>query len=279
MQTQILVLSDLHIGSAYGLLPPDYVDVLGNTHTQNEGQKYLWDCFGNMLGKVAPRPIKHIVVNGDLLDGRPDRGQGMGNTLHRFEDQRGAALKVLQEVQKIFPSAKWFFISGTPNHELRSEVETVSGLLTGVKQEALRTLPLRVGKAFIRFHHEVSFSSGFLKAAALERELITSQLSNVGQGWEVADAEIRSHCHYFRYVGMKRQLGLVTPCWQLQTDYVVKGSPTRNIPDVGGVVLSVDDGLKEFGMCPVGFTEYLYRHPEQRGVYVDQEEEITEEAV
>jgi hypothetical protein len=38
----ILVLGDVHVGSIYGLLPPDFVSSDGGEKPQNDGQKYLW---------------------------------------------------------------------------------------------------------------------------------------------------------------------------------------------------------------------------------------------
>ena len=38
----ILVIGDVHVGSMYGLLPPDFVSCDGAEKPQNEGQKYLW---------------------------------------------------------------------------------------------------------------------------------------------------------------------------------------------------------------------------------------------
>src|SRR6266446_4517300 len=36
------------VGSVYGLLPPDFVGSDGSEKPQNEGQKYLWECWQDM---------------------------------------------------------------------------------------------------------------------------------------------------------------------------------------------------------------------------------------
>jgi hypothetical protein len=41
----ILVIGDLHVGSIYGVLPPDFVSSDGAEKPQNAAQKYLWDCW------------------------------------------------------------------------------------------------------------------------------------------------------------------------------------------------------------------------------------------
>jgi hypothetical protein len=272
---QILVLSDFHAGSMYGLLPPNFVSINGNPIQQNAGQKYLYDCFIKTLNKVMSRPIKYIVINGDLIDGLQKKSNAVPLTLHLLEDQRAAALALLQEVKDRFPNAEWYFIGGTPYHEPEGEVAQIATELLGSPQVVRRTLRLQTGKSVITFHHEVSFSGGFVKSASLEKELLSDLIAHATHGWITSDAQIRSHCHYFRYVGTPSKLAMVTPCWQLQTDFVTKNSPNKTIPDIGAVVLTIDDNLKEQGVCPIGFTEYLYKHPQPEIVI---SEDVCEEA-
>jgi len=261
MQRKILVHNDLHVGSSYGLMPPSFLDCSGNLHSQNVGQRYLWERFTALMQRLSPQKIDAIVLNGDLLDGGQPKSKGTPLTLHRLPDQREACIKVLEEVKNTFPSAKFFWISGTPYHELEDEVLQVAYKLIGTPQTVRRTLKLRVGKAVVQFHHETAFTSAVTKSGSLEREIINGWLAEAMNDWSAAHCEVRAHCHYFCYVGRKDRLAIVCPGWQLQTDYSTKSSPTKNIPDIGCIVLTVDDDLLDFGCCPVTFTPYLYKHP------------------
>jgi hypothetical protein len=273
MQRKILVLNDMHIGSSYGILPPNFTDVAGDLHTQNVGQKYLWDRFIATMYRLKPQKIDAIVINGDLLDGMQPKSKGAPLTLHRLEDQREAAYKVLEEVRNAFPKAEWYFVEGTPYHEAGEQVQQIARNLLGMEaRDVRRTLTLKVGKAVIRFHHETSYTSSLIKSGSIEKELIHSWLSEAMNDWEKVHCEVRAHCHYFCYVGRKDRLGIIAPCWQLQTDFITKNSPTKNIPDIGCIVLNVDDSLLEFGTCPVSFTEYLYKHPGPDIVDISEEE-------
>jgi hypothetical protein len=40
----VLVVSDMHVGSAYGLLPEGFVGSTGAMLNLNMGQEYLWEC-------------------------------------------------------------------------------------------------------------------------------------------------------------------------------------------------------------------------------------------
>jgi len=264
MQKKILVLNDLHVGSAYALLPPDFMDTEGNIHVQNVGQKFLWDIFTKTLVRLQPQKIDTIVINGDLLDGAPGKApnKSQDSTLHRVEDQIEAAVKVLEEIKNRLPKAEWYFVRGTPNHEFPADVAHVASRLLGKTYPIYNSLPLRTGKAVVNFSHEVSFTSALTKAAPLEREMIYQWLSEGMNGHKVIHCEVRAHCHYFAYVGRRDRLAIVCPCWQLQTPYMTRNSPKKNIPDLGCIVLSVDDSYVDYGMCPVSFTEYLYLPPE-----------------
>lgn len=261
MQKKILVLNDLHVGSSYGLLPPSFTDCAGNVHEQNSGQAYLWSRFIATLDKIQPQKVDAVILNGDILDGLQPKNKGVPLTLHRLPDQREAAIVVLQEVRNRFPKAEFFWISGTPYHELEDEVAQVAYKLMGEAQTVRRTLKLRIGKAVVQFHHETSFTSAVTKSGSLEKELINGWLSEAMNDWDKAHVEIRAHCHYFAYVGRKDRLAIVCPSWQLQTDYSTKNSPNKNIPDLGCIILNVDDKLLEYGMCPASFQEYLHKHP------------------
>lgn len=99
------------------------------------------------------------------------------------------------------------------------------------------------------------------KSGSLEKEIVNQWLAEASNDWDKVHCEVRAHCHYFCYTGRKDRLAIVCPAWQLQTDYTTKNSPNKNIPDIGCVVLTVDDSLLEYGTCPVSFQEYLYKHP------------------
>ena len=63
----ILVVSDLHCGSIYGMLPPDFATQDGAPKVPNAGQKYLWECWLDLAKRVASLPILAVVVNGEIV--------------------------------------------------------------------------------------------------------------------------------------------------------------------------------------------------------------------
>jgi hypothetical protein len=49
----VLFLSDLHVGSKYGTLPPEFPLDDGSTKSQNEGQVWLWRCWLDMKERLG----------------------------------------------------------------------------------------------------------------------------------------------------------------------------------------------------------------------------------
>src|SRR5271170_4593952 len=129
-----LVLSDLHAGSAFGLLPPDFISAENNHIMPNSGQEYLYKHFDGLLKRLAPRQIDFIVVNGDIMDGEQRKTNGDTLALHRLCDQREAAYKLLRPWQQAFPKADWHFVTGTRYHEVMPEVEQLTVMLFGEKK-------------------------------------------------------------------------------------------------------------------------------------------------
>jgi hypothetical protein len=259
MKRKLLVLSDIHTGSASGLLHPNYVDVDGNGVILNPRQNYLWDNYIRILDAI-PRSIDEVIFLGDAIDGKQRASQGEDLTLDLLEDQRLAAIMTLREIQTRIPKASWHFVIGTRYHETPTDVRTVSRYFTDETPEM--SLRLRIGNAGILFHHEVGYSSGFLKSANLERETVRGLKAAAEHGWKDYHAQIRAHVHYFRGVFSREHIAISTPCFQMMSPFCLKGSPFSGIPDLGLLILYVDDSRLENGMCPVGFEEFLFRHPE-----------------
>jgi hypothetical protein len=255
MPVRILVISDLHVGSVYGLLPPGYHDSRGNEIRQNIGQKYLWDCWLDLAARAKRLRPDVVVVNGDLVDGR--RGE---LCLQSPVDQAEACLQVLQALG--CRGAKWFFVQGTEFHDSEAgrEVEVVASQLgtsyvgLGAGVYTREVLDLECGGVVVNFAHGISTGAGLYRAVAIDREALWSALAGKAGSLPKADVIVRSHAHYFVHVEHASKHAVVTPCWQLQTRFMRRRSVYRMVPDIGAVVLDVAPGL-------IGVRKILYPLP------------------
>src|SRR5438128_419235 len=134
----ILVLGDLHIGSMYGLLPPDFVSCDGSERPQNEGQKYLWECWEDLKRRAAKFSIDSVVVNGDVIEGKQPKQKASELTLVAPNDQEAAAVFLLRDLRNWIEKntgreVPFYFIQGTEYHEGRGaeELESVAARVQG----------------------------------------------------------------------------------------------------------------------------------------------------
>jgi len=114
---KILILSDLHVGSLWGLWPPSFSTVDARTgdtlkFIQNKTQKGLWKHWEKMLREVPDPEI--IILNGDLIDGLAYRDKGRGLVTPNLTWQAEACLDIL----KTLPKVPTYFTQGTGYHEL-----------------------------------------------------------------------------------------------------------------------------------------------------------------
>jgi len=70
------------VGSKYGMLPPEFPLADESIHSQNAGQKFLWECWLDMKDQVGRLQVDEVIVNGDVTEGRVGQEQG-GNHLER----------------------------------------------------------------------------------------------------------------------------------------------------------------------------------------------------
>ena len=268
-----VVVSDIHAGSIFGMLPPAFETFEGVSKPWNAGQEYLWKCWDDFTNRAHHFDPDFIVVNGDVVDGPQRKNQGSELSLIAPQDQVDAAIQTLQLLKsRIRPECKWYFTQGTPYHvgEYGGHEEAVAMALGGEKYFSVGTgrlcreiLWLNVDGVIIEAAHHISVAQGFYRLTPLDREMQWSAMSakDSTQGVPRIDLLIRSHVHYFSMGEHASKQGITTPCWQLQTRYMRKHSTTRMLPNIGGVFLEVDSEAKKRGEAPVKIIKELYSLP------------------
>ena len=267
------IISDLHSGSIYGLLPPNFETFEGMTRSQNVGQRFLWDCWMDYAERINRFDPDFIIVNGDCVDGRQPKNYGSELALPAWQDQRDAAVVCLQEIKRrVRPDCKWYFTMGTSYHvgHFGAAEEDIARALGGERYASVGTgklcreiLWLRAEGVVIEAAHHISVSSGFYRLTALDREMQWSALTakDASQGVPKVDLVVRSHVHYFSMGEHASKQGITTPCWQLQTRYMRKYSTTRMLPNIGGLRIEIDGDAKKRGEAPCKIIKEMYSLP------------------
>lgn len=272
----VIVVSDLHCGSLFGLLPDNFVNAADAPVPQNPGQRYLWECwlhFCYRAAAIAP-DIVAIVVNGDVVDGSQRAQAATELCLPLISDQVRAAQTCLETLktyvaggrQPLSETVPLFLVQGTEYHEGKAgrDIEAVAQALGARPYEAVGTgvysrevLDLIVDGVRLNFAHHVSVSTGFYKATAIDREGAFASLATRDK----IDAIIRSHVHNFVGTIYSGRVNLTTPCWQLQTRFMRKHSVHRMLPTIGGVILWADGEKKARGERAVEVEDVTYKLP------------------
>jgi hypothetical protein len=268
----ILVVSDLHCGSIYGMLPPDFKTSADAVVKQNPLQQYSWKCWLDLARRVKDLPIAAVVVNGDVVDGGQQAQHGTELSLPMLEDQGRAAQDTLFELFRNLPSCPHFYTQGTEYHDSKAgrEAELIAKNLGGKKYGQLANgtgiysrefLDLEIDGVIVNFAHGISVAGGFYRATAVDREGIWSALAGKEGKLPKADAVIRSHCHFFVHVEHASKHIAITPCWQMQTRYMRKNSIYRMLPDIGAMIIWLDGDLKKKGEDPIVIRKIMYPLP------------------
>lgn len=270
----VLVVSDLHAGSIYGMLPPDFATSDGTPKIPNVGQAYLWKCWLDLCGRVADLDLVAVVVNGDAVEGEERRARGAELCLSLMADQSACAAVCLQRLKVSIKSKPPFFvIRGTPYHdseggrEAEALAETIGARkYTGYGAGRLchRAMDLEHEGVVLNFSHGTSVAGGLYRATPPDREAVWSALAGKDGKVPRADALVRGHAHHFVHVEHPSKHAIIGPCWQLQTDYMGKNSCYRMLPDIGALVIWVDGAAKKAGEDPIRVEKILYRLPETR---------------
>jgi len=271
-----IIISDLHAGSIYGMLPPDFKTFEDVEKPQNTGQKYLWECWLDFCDRAEKSNPDFVIVNGDCVDGPQRKNQGSELSLISPDDQSEACIRTLKVLKsKVRAGCKWYFTQGTPYHvgDWGSAEEVIAITLGAERYQSIgtgrfckETLYLSVEGVVIEAAHHISTTVGFYRLTSLDRELQWSAMTakDEKQGVPKVDLVVRSHVHYFVMGEHASKQGVITPCWQLQTRYMRKNSTTRMLPAIGGLLLEVDGKAKARGNAPVKVIKELYNLPAMR---------------
>ena len=225
-----VLLSDLHCGSAAGLLGPDFVNHKGNPVGQNAVQVFLWDCWRraqDYIGHVTDGDPYALVLNGDLIEGIH---HGAGEVVdNKVCDHVAIAEEILEPLAK--PAARIFVVRGTECHTDNNE--NTLGKILGAQRNpdmhkkrapyAFDRLQLNLHGCECAFSHHIGTSVRDYTEATQLGIVLNQEMVHASRNGERAPTVVaRAHRHKFGLFDNGHELALVTPPWQAQTRHVHK---------------------------------------------------------
>lgn len=248
----VLLLSDLHIGSTVGLWPEGFVSNEGFPIGQNRFQKWLWQCWNDVLkwsGAIIGKDEFEIVVNGDLVEGIHHRTLQVMSA--DVGDQTAAVLDILSKLAG--SASKMHVIKGTECHTRNDEIRIGKALNASkdpsTGQHAWDVLDLEVNGTLYNFAHHISATARtYLEASAHSIALGALTHSRARSGKRVPKVICRAHRHRHGIWTDGNQMSCITGAWQGLTRHGYKVVPDA-IPQPSAIIL--DARTTERGDLPL----------------------------
>lgn len=204
----LVIISDTHCGSIYGLTPPEYQSK--NSPHHQSLQKEAWRAYRSLTMRWADPDV--LLVNGDLIEGRQERQGGAELLTNDRNIQCDMAMRAISSW-----NAKDILISYGTAYHVGDEAEDFE--YTIAKQ-----LKARIeGRLFFELEgltfdvrHKVGHSSVMTgRANGLLREIMWNLIKEADGNWHKTDVIIRSHTHYHIWVESNKKIAFTTPALQL----------------------------------------------------------------
>ena len=240
---KIVIISDLHCGSIYGLTPPEWQSV---SHKHDE-QKFSWDEYMRIANKWYAPDI--LYIGGDCIDGKQTKSGGS----ELITSDRNAQCDMAVVAINKWHAKKILMTYGTAYHSGQEEdFEWQIAERLGAKIEG--HLFFECGGVTFDCRHKVGRSIvPYGRASAVLRDIMWNMLSYVTNDEPLANVIIRSHVHYHIWVEQPNRVAFTTPALQLSGG---RYGSRECVGEThwGAIRLTVDDGKiigKDIDICKI----------------------------
>lgn len=198
---RVLAIGDLHCGHYAGLTPPMWqTDYAPNAplrfKVRSSLQREMWQHFTDTVDALGPIDI--LIVNGDAIDGKAKRNNGV----ELFTASTTEQAEIAAECIKYVKADEIHMTHGTGYHVTADgeECEDWIAREVGATIDDHAWLDIN-GCVFDIKHHLGSSSVPYGRATQLAKETVWNRLWEEIEGAPKGDIFIRSHVHYHMHVG------------------------------------------------------------------------------
>ena len=196
---RVLICSDSHCGHRSGLTPPGWQLRPSDAESKRikwvKTEKACWDWFRKHVSRL--KPIDHLIINGDLIDGTGHRSGGTELITTDRNDQIDMALKWIRWVD----ARTVHIVRGTPYHT--GEQEDMEDLIASELQCSIGDHEwYDINGVVFDVKHAVGSSSiPHGRATPLLKEHLWNALWAEHEEQPKADVLVRAHVHYHLHAG------------------------------------------------------------------------------
>ena len=258
---RLVMFADTHVGHSRGLSLPEFHYGDGGGYIANDIQRALFELYKRSSQYTKWRNPDVAVFVGDAIDGSGRRSFG--------KEQRGLSRKAqishATSLLSMWGAKKFYFVRGTEYHaeaEGESVEDQVAKELGAVRVPAWASGQAEEGEepysgehlfldiegvGFHFAHHLSTSSSNHYKSTAITRETCLAEdyavrfLRDEMQGLTPNKTKVvvRAHIHRFQQVTDSSMTGIVLPCWEAQTKYMVRKGVFTLVPEIGFVGMEI----------------------------------------
>lgn len=257
----IVVVSDLHVNSKFGLWPPNYVDRFGNGYVLNKGQRYLFGKWINGIENL-PDPIHVLIFNGDLRDGKAPADKGWAQMTPNELVPQDACLSITKPLRD---KAKIIYVTeGSRYHESVEQAESLAEWMDAKPSETgLYCWPnlsgVKIGSTYLDARHKLGNPRKYT-ATALQDELRKARIAAKRKGY-IPSVQVGGHWHLYILTEDAEGVAVTAPGWELLNRYAMTREPDLWMPDIGFLHIRIYPERHRWGRRAWDIQRILYPHP------------------
>lgn len=247
-EQKVVVINDMHCGNRFGLTPPykqnqliptKEVETPADIIQNNIGilQREMWGFFEE--GAALHQYPDILVVNGDAIDGRGDRGKNFDT----LETNRQIQCEMAYRAIKLFKPKKIYMTKGTPSHvgegiDFENFILKHEKNFMGIEDK----LFLKVNDVMFMFkHHSNNSSTPYGKHTPIAKAALWNELRALHEREPRADIIMLAHTHCYMGIFDTYKKAMTAPALQAEgVQYARKldgechfGFLTFNVPAKG----------------------------------------------
>lgn len=205
---RLVVIADLHCSHLCGLTHPgfDAEKKLSKHQHHYIQRREMWNWYERTMREL--QPIDVLLVNGDCIEGKGSRSGGTELLTSDRDEQVEMAVRAI----KVANADKIIMSYGTPYHTGADE-DWEDAIAAKVSAEGIAGHgDADINGWIVNYKHYVNSSSvPYSRQTAIAKENLWNGLWAARDEYPRADIIIRSHVHYFGYVGNVDWLAITTP--------------------------------------------------------------------
>lgn len=246
--TVFAVFNDEHSGSHLAPVPPG-LEFRGNIVTPNRLQRILFEQYmeyAEAVGKRRKGKRLVVVKLGDSVDGvHHDTKELVTAYIEEQKEINEELTNLALKAMRFGKDDKMFWVAGTPAHagEAEEGLAKTFGIRKTNGRRVLPVLDLNVnGVDCLFFHHGANKGKGANKGNSFRNRMRDMYYDYVDSGKTPPRLLVTAdkHAHWYEPFARGNFLmhGIISPAWQVKTDFVYKIA-SEALTNIGGVIIEI----------------------------------------